>query len=274
MPLGVLRRRDVLDDDVAQGGEGGARVGKIERGGAVASRAVDDREVELVVLGVEVHEQLVDLVEDGRDAGVGPVDLVDHDDHGQVVGERLAEHESRLRQRPFGGVDEQQHAVDHRQRPLDLTAEVGVTGRVDDVERHSVPHDRHVLGQDRDALFLLEVGRVHHPIGERLVDPERARLAQQRVDQGGLAVVDVGDDRQVAKVGTGGHDPKDANAPIVNSRTIPAPHTCAQSRVEPDGGVARDRVGDGDAREDDVAGGQLDVGFAQIDDAREAGGAT
>ena len=80
--------------------------------------------------------------------------------------------------------------------------------------------DRRVLGQDRDALFLLEIDRVHDPVGELLVDPEGARLAQQGVDQGGLAVVDMGDDRQVAEVRAGGHDPNDANTPIVNSRTM------------------------------------------------------
>ena len=35
----------------------------------------------------------------------------------------------------------------------------------------------------------------------RLVGGEGAGLAQHRVDQGGLAVVDVGDDRDVADVG-------------------------------------------------------------------------
>ena len=35
---------------------------------------------------------------------------------------------------PFARVDEQEDAVDHRQRPLDLAAEVRVPGRVDDVD--------------------------------------------------------------------------------------------------------------------------------------------
>ncbi len=49
--------------------------------------------------------------------------------------ERLAEHEARLRERPFGGVHEQDRAVGHLERALDLAAEVGVAGRVDDVDR-------------------------------------------------------------------------------------------------------------------------------------------
>ena len=43
---------------------------------------------------------------------------------------------------------------------------------------------------------------VHDPVGDRLVGAERAGLAQQGVDERGLAVVDVGDDRHVADVGT------------------------------------------------------------------------
>ena len=40
--------------------------------------------------------------------------------------------------------------------------------------------------------------RVHHPLGDLLVRAEGAALAQQLVDQRRLAVVDVGDDGDVA----------------------------------------------------------------------------
>src|SRR5206468_12211965 len=61
------------------------------------------------------------------------------------------------------------------------------------------------LGEDRDSLLALEVHRVHHPLAHVLVLAERARLPEHRVDQRRLAVVDVGDDRQVAEVGALGH---------------------------------------------------------------------
>jgi hypothetical protein len=72
-----------------------------------------------------------------------------------------------------------------------------VTGRVDQVEDVSLPPETHVLRFDRDAALALEVHRVEvlrphvarsppgeleHPIGER-----------------GLAVIDVGDDGQIAE---------------------------------------------------------------------------
>ena len=166
-------------------------------------RCVDDRELDLVLVGVEVEEQLIHLVHDLRHARVGAVDLVDDEDHGQLRLQRLAQHEPRLRQRPLGGVHEQEHAVDHRQPALDLPAEVGVPGGVDDVELDVPVAQRGVLGEDRDPLLALEVHRVHHPRGHVLADPERARLPQHRVDQRRLAVVDVRDDRDVADVISG-----------------------------------------------------------------------
>jgi hypothetical protein len=94
----------------------------------------------VLALGVldEVHEQLHDLVLDLGDAGVGAVHLVDAEDDRQVRGEGLAQHEAGLRERALGGVDEQHDAVDHGQAALDLAAEVGVAGGVDDVDRQAV----------------------------------------------------------------------------------------------------------------------------------------
>jgi hypothetical protein len=82
-----------------------------------------------------------------------------------------------------------------------------VTGRVDDVELDAAVVDRRVLGEDRDALLALEIHRVHHPIGDVGALPEGARLPQQGVHEGRLAVVDVGHDGDVAEVvsGGGGH---------------------------------------------------------------------
>ena len=64
--------------------------------------------------------------------------------------------------------------------------------------------DGRLLGEDRDALLALEVARVHDPVDDGLVRPEGAGLAEHRVDQRGLAVVDVGDDGDVAQVGADG----------------------------------------------------------------------
>src|SRR5213076_2813993 len=76
-------------------------------------RGVDDREVELRVAGAEFVEQVEGLVDDPRRAAPGPVDLVDHHDGLQALGERLARHEACLRHRSLDRIDQQQHAVHH-----------------------------------------------------------------------------------------------------------------------------------------------------------------
>ena len=186
---GLGQRAEILGELVGrEAGAPGARVG------------VDDRELDLRLVGVEVEEELVDLVHDRLGARVGPVDLV-HDEHDRKARlERLAQDEPRLRQRALGGVDQEEDAVDHRQAALDLAAEVGVAGRVDDVHLRLADLDGRVLGEDRDALLALEVHRVEHALGDVLVVAERAGLPEQRVDERRLAVVDVRDDGDVPKI--------------------------------------------------------------------------
>ena len=96
---------------------------------------------------------------------------------GQAGLERLAQHEAGLGERALGGVDQEEDAVDHGQAPLDLAAEVGVAGGVDDVDLHAAVEHGGVLGQDGDALLPLEVAGVHDPLGDLLVVPEGARTA-------------------------------------------------------------------------------------------------
>ena len=175
---------------------GGELVG-CEAGPPGARVGVDDRELDLRLVGVEVEEELVDLVHDGLGARVGPVDLVHDEDDRKPRLERLAQDEPRLGQRALARVDEEEHAVDHRQAALDLAAEVGVAGRVDDVHLRVADLDGRVLGEDRDALLALEVHRVQHALRDVLVVAERAGLPEQRVDERRLAVVDVRDDRDV-----------------------------------------------------------------------------
>ena len=158
-------------------------------------------------VGGQAQQQVHGLVHDFVDAGVGAVGLVDQQDHGQVRGQGLAQHEAGLRQRALGGVDEQDDAVDHGQAALHLAAEVGVAGGVDHVDgdglavggRAVVGH-RGVLGQDGDALFALQVTGVHDAVFKVVVLGKGVGLLEHGVDQGGLAVVNVGHDRDVAQV--------------------------------------------------------------------------
>ena len=102
--------------------------------------------------------------------------------------------------RAIGGVNQYQNPVDHAQDAFDLAAEIGVAGRVDDVDPDVLPDDRGAFGEDRDAALALELVGIERAFGNLLVGAERAALAQHRIDQGRLAMVDMGDDRDVANV--------------------------------------------------------------------------
>ncbi len=171
---------------------------------SVAGDGGDDREVDGGLVGVEVEEELVDLVEDLVGAGIGAVDLVEHDHRGKVGGEGLGQDVAGLGQRALGGVDEQHDPVDHGESSLDLAAEVGVPRRVDEVDLRALPGDGGRLGEDRDAPLALLVVGVHDPVDERLVLAEHPARAEEGVDERRLAVIDVGDEGDVAEGDGGG----------------------------------------------------------------------
>ena len=172
----------------------------LEPGVAVDRAGVDDGEVELGVVGAELEHELEDLVDDLVRTGARTVDLVDDDHRLEAVLERVLEHEAGLRHRALEGVDDEQAAVGHLQDALDLAAEVGVARRVDDVDLGVVVADGDVLREDGDAALALLVVGVENTLRDLLVVSEDVRGLQEPVHERGLAVVDVGDDGDVADV--------------------------------------------------------------------------
>ena len=69
----------------------------------------------------------------------GAVDLVDHDHRLVAQLQGLAQDEAGLGHGALDGVHQQQHAVGHLEHALDLAAEVGVAGRVDEVDLDALP---------------------------------------------------------------------------------------------------------------------------------------
>ncbi len=199
-PSGAGSVSTMASNSGRQVGVGGGHADAGERS-TLAGDGRDDRELDAFVVGVEVEEELVDLVEHLFGPGVLAVDLVEHDHRRQAGGQRLGQHVAGLGQRPFGRVDEQQHAVDQGQRPLDLAAEVGVARRVDQVDADVAPLHRGRLGEDGDAALALLVVGVHDPVDQGLVGVEDVGRPQHGVDEGGLAVVDVRDEREITKGG-------------------------------------------------------------------------
>ncbi len=161
----------------------------------------DGREVELLVGGAERREEVEGLDMHFVGAGVRPVDLVDEHDGLQPQRQRLGGHEFRLRQRALGRVHQQHHAVHHREDAFHLAAEIGMAGRVDDVDAGMrpvlLPVHAGAFRENGDAALALQVVGVHHALGHLLVLAEGAGLAQELVDQRRLPMVDMGDDRDI-----------------------------------------------------------------------------
>src|SRR5689334_6239832 len=74
-----------------------------------------------------------------------------------------------------------------------------MAGRVDDVDARALPQDRGDLGENGDAALALEIVGIHGALGNPLVLAKGSRLGEQAVDQRGLAVIDMGDDGDVAE---------------------------------------------------------------------------
>ncbi|MDQ1203685.1 hypothetical protein QE377_000044 [Microbacterium sp. SORGH_AS 862] len=129
------------------------------------------------------------------------VDLVQHRDDREVVLEREVQVRERLRLDALRRVHQQDRPLARRERSAHLVGEVDVPGGVDHVERVRAvrvgPRHPHGLALDRDAALALDVHpvqvlRAHVAVGDDAGDLQHA-VGQRR-----LAVVDVGDDAEVA----------------------------------------------------------------------------
>ena len=223
-PPGYREEGQLLDDCVEQGAQVQASLVWIQTGNARSGVRVHDRKVDLLLGCFEVDEEVIYLVEHFRGPRILAVDLVDDDDGGQAVLKGLSQDETSLWQGALGGVDKQQHAINHRQRALDLPAEIGVAGRVDDVNDAIAMPDGRVLGHDGDAALALEIDVVECAFLHALVRPEDPGLVEHGVDEGRLAVIDVRDDGDVAsqcvgdlRLGSRGHGVSGSRESVIRS---------------------------------------------------------
>lgn len=113
---------------------------------------------------------------------------------------------------PLDGVDEDEGAVAEAGGGGDLAAEVHVAGGVDEIDGvgvavvHIAEGDGGALHSDGAALLLVEEVHEAEAAGELGVEDAAAGGGDEVVGEGGLAVVDVGEDAYVADVAAGlGH---------------------------------------------------------------------
>src|SRR6185437_7340438 len=137
-----------------------------------------------------------------RDVGGGQVDLVQDRHHFQPHFDRGVAIRDRLRLDTLRGIDHQQRTFARRQRTRNLVAEIDVARRVDEVQFIDLAvarrvRQRHRARLDGDAALTLDRIVVQHLRFHFALAEATANL-DDAVGQRGLAVIDVGDDGEVA----------------------------------------------------------------------------
>ena len=114
--------------------------------------------------------------------------------------QRLFQDKARLRHRSLRRVDEQNDAVDHFQNALHLAAEIGMSGRIDDIDLDAVIMHGGIFGENRDAALSFDGIGVHDTLLRRLIFPIYAALLQHFIHKRRFAVVDMCDDGDVSQI--------------------------------------------------------------------------
>ena len=195
----VGRSRQLVDYGFKKRGQILALVIRMVHRHAVAAHCVQHREIQLLVVGAEVDEEIVIFVKNFLDAGVFAIDLINNDHNGKFRLQGLMKNKSGLGERTFRRIHEQNGSACHGQGAFDLSAKVGMAWGVNDVDLDSLPGDGAVFGSNCDAALAFEVPVIHNAVGNFLVGSENATLFKKRIHKGGLTVVDMGYNSHIAK---------------------------------------------------------------------------
>jgi hypothetical protein len=163
-----------------------------------------------------------DVAEQALFAGIPPVDLVDEDQRGHVEPAQRPHEHAGLRLHALDRRDDEHGPVEHAQRPLHLGDEVGVAGRVDQVDRGVADRERGHGGLDGDAAAALEGERVG--LGAAGVDTadgvDDPADVEEALGQTRLTGIDVRHDAEVENGHAGPSRKRWSGAP--GTRNLPA----------------------------------------------------
>ena len=160
-------------------------------------RSVDHGKIEDTVRGIETIEQAEDLIHRPIATRRRLVDFIDHHQDGETRCQGLLDHEESLRHRTFLGINQEHRAVRHAQHPLHLTAKVGMTGGVDDIDL-IVPVDvRSVFRGDGDTALTLKIHGIHEPLRHLLIVTKHTALSEQLIDKRCFPMVNMGDNSDI-----------------------------------------------------------------------------
>ena len=146
-------------------------------------------------------DHVLDLLAHALRLGRRQIDFVDDREDVEIVVDGEIRIRERLRFDALRGVDDEHRAFTRGETARDFVREVDVARRVDQIEDVFVAVARFVAQSDgasldRDPALALEIHVVEHLL-VHLTHLDRAGLLQQTIGERRLAVIDVGDDREV-----------------------------------------------------------------------------
>ena len=200
-----MRRRHMLQDRFKKRLNARARLFQFPGRGSSATRSIQNRKIQSLIIGPQLDEQLKHFIKHFVSPRIGPINFINHHNRPKLMLKSLFEHEPSLRHRPLGRIDEQEHAIRHRQHPLNLSPKVRMPRRIDQVDFHIQPIRRAVINrnifcQNCDPPLALQWIGIQQSILGNLTRPELAALPEQRIDEGRFAMVDMGYNGKISDV--------------------------------------------------------------------------
>jgi hypothetical protein len=164
------------------------------------TRTIKCREVKLLFGSLQVEEKLKHMLVNFIRTAVGLIDLIDNHDWFKTEVKGFLQNEACLRHRSLECIYQENNAVSHIEYALYLATEIGVTGRIDNVNLRVFIADGYVLGKNSNASLALQVIIIEDKITCFLVFPEKLSLVEHFVYQGCLPVVNVSDNGNISNV--------------------------------------------------------------------------
>ena len=112
----------------------------------VAAIRIDDREIQLVIVSFQFHEQFQYFIFYFGNAGIGFINFIDDDNRLQFLFQSLAQYIFRLRHRAFKSIYQKQNAINHVEDTFYFATEISMPRSIDYVDFYAIVHDRSIFG--------------------------------------------------------------------------------------------------------------------------------
>jgi hypothetical protein len=112
----------------------------------------------------------------------------------------MAKHKLGLGHGPFYRINQQQAAVRHVDDTFYLPTEIGMPRSINEIDINAPVHYGRILSHDGNPLFPLKGITVHYQLAYCLVISKDLALLEHGIYQGGLAMVNVGNNRDISDI--------------------------------------------------------------------------